>query len=229
MNILITNDDGIQASGILLLAQWARKLGTVTVCAPAAQQSGASHSISIHRNMHIAPAAPLLDGIETWQVDSSPADCVRWGTLGLNRTYDLVLSGVNRGYNLGEDIVYSGTCGAIFEAGTRGLKGIAISAEHHIEQLPMQYLDDMWAFIVNNKLLEKYSLLNVNFPPDSKGVKLTTQGGAYFTDDFVHLGDNIYQQQGYCVHNNRHDLHVDTDATVDGWTTVSPLTIRRSV
>lgn len=226
LNVLIVNDDGMDADGIVALTEWAKKLGNVTVCAPKNQQSGKSHGITIHDGIEIIR---LDREIETWQVDSTPADCVRWGTIGLNRTYDLVLSGINRGYNLGDDIAYSGTCGAIFEAGFRGLKGIAISTDFITLSAAVEWLDRVWEYVRENKLFEKNSLYNVNIPPKALGIRMTQQGEAYYSDWFVKVGENVYTQDGYCAHENRHDLRYDTDATVDGWVTITPLTVKRDV
>ncbi len=126
MKILLTNDDGIQSEGLMIVAKWAKKLGDVTVSAPKFEQSGKSHSIDIHNPFEVKKV-DYLDGVRAFSVDSSPADCVRFATLGLHETYDLVISGINKGLNLGEDIMYSATNGAIFESCTRGLKALALS------------------------------------------------------------------------------------------------------
>ena len=103
MRILITNDDGIFSHGIRLLAEWAVKLGEVTVVAPKNEQSGKSHAINFTEPIEINKVE-LMAGVEAYSCDSTPADCVRYGIVGLGRSYDLVLSGINRGYNLGDDI-----------------------------------------------------------------------------------------------------------------------------
>jgi len=224
LKILITNDDGIGAEGIKALTEWAGKLGTVTVCAPKTQQSGKSHSITIHDSIEIVKTD---DKVETWRVDSSPADCVRWGTLGLNRTYDFVFSGINRGYNLGDDIAYSGTCGAIFEAGYRNIKGIAFSTDVGTLEEAKVHLDRVWEYFKRNKLFEQCNLYNVNIPPKPVGIRITKQGSVFYTDDFRPIGENLYEQNGYCVHESEHNLELDTDATTDGWITITPLSIAR--
>ena len=128
MKILITNDDGIASSSLPRLADWAEQFGEVTVIAPCVEQSGRSHAIDFHAPIEIKRVT-LEGGREAWSVASTPADCVRFGFLGLKEHYDLVLSGVNRGYNLGADIVYSGTIGAIFEAARMGTRAIAFSCD----------------------------------------------------------------------------------------------------
>ena len=127
LKILITNDDGINNIGIRLLANWAKQYGEVTVIAPKVEQSAKSHAIDIRGAFEIKKV-PFMEGVEAYSVDSTPADCVRFGVIGLKQKYDLVLSGINKGVNVGDDIVYSGTCAAVFEAARMGLKGIAFSA-----------------------------------------------------------------------------------------------------
>ena len=113
MRILIVNDDGIDTLGIRLLATWAKKYGEVTVVAPKVEQSGKSQAIEFVQPVEIKKV-PFMEGVTAYSMASTPADCVRFGFVGLNQTYDLVLSGINRGVNVGSDIVYSGTVGAIF-------------------------------------------------------------------------------------------------------------------
>ena len=141
MKILVTNDDGIDAKGIRLLAAWAKKLGEVTVCAPKSQQSAKSHAITVHHPIEIK-RVEFMEGVEAYSVDSTPVDCVRFGTIGLNRNYDLIVSGVNNGFNMGEDILYSGTVAAIFEADLRSANGIAFSTEWHNFEPARLHIDE---------------------------------------------------------------------------------------
>ena len=104
MKILITNDDGIGAEGIKILASWAKKLGEVTVSAPKMQQSAKSHAINIHDSIAVRKV-DFLEGVTAYEVDSTPVDSVRYATLGLGVHYDLILSGVNRGFNMGVRIL----------------------------------------------------------------------------------------------------------------------------
>lgn len=228
MKILITNDDGIDSEGLAILVRWAVKLGEVTVVAPQKQQSGKSHAITIHSPFEVRSATLGLGEIAAYSVNSTPVDCVRFGTLGLNAKYDLILSGINRGYNLGEDVLYSGTVGAIFEAALRKTHGIAFSTVHTTFEHAEKALDDVWKYFTAQDLFSHNLVYNVNVPTDPKGILLTRQGGAYFSDEFVDMGDGTWQQNGYCVHDNKHDLSLDTDATIDGYITVTPLTVDRS-
>ena len=115
MKILITNDDGAGAVQLLPLICWCRRLGDVTVVVPKFEQSGKSHSIEIHKAFEAKQVA-LSEDVTIWTVDSTPADCVRFACSGLKLTFDLVISGVNRGLNLGHDTMYSGTFAAACEA-----------------------------------------------------------------------------------------------------------------
>ena len=126
MRILITNDDGIFAPGIRTLCEFARTKGEVTVVAPKVEQSGKSHAIDFPRPIEIKEVE-LMEGVRAFSMDSTPADCIRFAYFGLGEKFDLILSGINRGFNLGKDIVYSGTAGAIFEGGRLGIPGIAFS------------------------------------------------------------------------------------------------------
>lgn len=226
MKILVTNDDGINAEGIKILASWARKLGEVTVSAPKVQQSAKSHAINIHDSIE-ALKVDFMDGVTAYAVDSTPVDSVRFATLGLGVHYDLILSGVNRGFNMGEDILYSGTAACVFEAALRGSKGIAFSTDYRDFSEAAKQLDAIYDYFVKNDLFAYNGIYNVNIPLDAKGIKWTRQGGAYFTDEFIKVRDNYYDQQGYSVYQYGDDLTLDTDAVMNGYVSVTPLSTRR--
>ena len=228
MRILITNDDGYSAEGIRALALWAKKLGEVTVIAPKVEQSGKSHAIDFTRPIEIKEVDEI-PGVRTVYVDSTPADCIRYAILGENQTYDLVLSGINRGVNMGVDLVYSGTCGAIFEAGRLGHRGIAFST--YVDTIPdaASQLDEIWSFIEKHNLLGENLLYNVNIPKASKGIKVTQQGSPYFSDAFVRVDGDIFEQQGHKIEDVcPQDMTRDTVATEAGYTTITPLLTTRT-
>lgn len=227
MKILVCNDDGINAEGIKILATWAKKLGEVTVSAPKVQQSAKSHAINIHEGPIEVKQVPYIDGVTAYEVNSTPVDSVRFGTLGLNAEYDLILSGVNRGFNIGEDILYSGTVANVFEASLRGSKGIAFSTDHRSFTEAEKWLDKIWDYFVTNDLLSYNNIYNVNIPLDAKGIKWTKQGGAYFTDEFIEVGQGLYSQEGYSIYKHGENLTLDTDAVMNGYVAVTPLSTRR--
>ena len=229
MRILITNDDGYSAEGIRALALWAKKLGEVTVIAPKVEQSGKSHAIDFTRPIEIKEVNEI-PGVRTVYVDSTPADCVRYAILGEGEKYDLVLSGINRGVNMGVDLVYSGTCGAIFEAGRLGHKGIAFSAYYDTNfEAEAKELDTIWSFIEKNNLLAENDLYNINIPKASKGIKVTKQGSAYFSDEFVRVDGDIFEQRGHKIEDVcPEDMSRDTVATEAGYITITPLMTTRT-
>ena len=226
MRILVTNDDGIDAEGIKILASWARKLGEVTVSAPKMQQSAKSHAINFHDHIEVHKV-PYIDGVTAYVVDSTPVDSVRFATLGLEKQFDLVLSGVNKGFNIGEDILYSGTVGNIFEASLRGHKAIAFSTDPTDFAEATKRLDEIYDYFVKHDLLAHNDIYNVNIPLNSKGIKWTKQGGPYFTDQFVKIDDTHYHQQGYSIYKHDTDLTLDTDAVMNGYIAISPMSTRR--
>ena len=120
MRILITNDDSVSASQLIPLIRFCQGLGEVTTVVPKYEQSGKSHSIELHKPFEVKHIE-LEPGLWVYTVDSSPADCVRYAVLGMEKEFDLVISGINRGYNMGGDIMYSGTAGAVFEAVSLGM------------------------------------------------------------------------------------------------------------
>lgn len=227
MRILITNDDGINAPALPHLVRWARKLGEVTVVAPKVEQSGKSHAIDFTRPIEIKEVK-IADDVTVWSMDSTPADCVRFAVLGKKWEFDLIISGINRGFNLGKDIVYSGTCGAIFEGARLGIKGLALSTDPRDFIAAISRLDDVWQLIEGNNLFDKSRLYNVNIPLEDNGFCYTRQGGIYFFDEFKYLGDNMYEQSGGILETDSCDLTLDTDAIRHDYISVTPLTAERT-
>ncbi len=227
MRILLTNDDNIQSEGLLRLADWARKLGEVVIVAPKVEQSAKSHGINI-RTPFYAAKVDTLPGIESYAVDSTPADCVRYAVAGLEKNFDLVISGINKGFNMGQDILYSGTVSAAFEANTYGIKAIALSTDPRSWDPGISALDRVWAYFQEHRLLEKGNLFNVNIPLEQKGFCITRQGGPYFRDTFFPIENDLVMQKGHMVYKLQEDLTLDTDATMNGYISVSPLTVDRT-
>ena len=222
MRILITNDDGIGAPALAPLAAWASQLGEVTVIAPRVEQSGKSHAIDFTRPIEIKKV-DRWENVRAFYMDSTPADCIRFAVLGMNERYDIILSGINRGFNLGKDIVYSGTAGAIFEGGRLGIPGIAFSTQPDTFDGAVKYLDKAYNFIVDNGLLDKNLLYNVNLPNAHGDIRITRQGGIYFRDEFYDRGNNIWEQGGYIIETNEGDPTLDTDSVRDGYISITPL------
>ncbi len=227
MRILITNDDGLQAAQLVPLIKWCQKLGDVTTFVPKFEQSGKSHSFQIRTPFEVKQVE-LEPGITVWSVDSTPADCVRMAVLGLGMEFDLVVSGVNRGLNIGADIMYSGTCAAASEAVNLGMKAIALSTPPENYGHATDCLDRVWEFIRKHDLLSKNDIYNVNIPAEPKGIRITRQGGPYYSDDFPPIGNDLYRPSGKPIWVDRQDDTLDTDATLHGYISVTPLTIDRT-
>lgn len=227
MKILITNDDGIGAAQLPNLIRWCQKFGDVTTVVPKFEQSGKSHGIEIHKPFE-AKKVELEPGLTVWTVDSTPADCVRFAILGLGLEFDLAISGVNRGLNIGADIMYSGTVGAACEAVNLGVKAIALSTPPTNYDHATEQLDKVFAFIRSQNLLQMNDIYNINIPSDPKGIRITRQGGPYYSDDFRPEENDMYRPCGKPVWVDRNDDTLDTDATLHGYISVTPLTVDRT-
>lgn len=227
MNILITNDDSITAAQLLPLIRWCKKLGTVTTVVPKFEQSGKSHGIEI-RHAFEAKQVELAPGVTVWSVDSTPADCVRFAVLGLGESYDLVISGVNRGLNIGTDILYSGTVSAACEAVNLGMKAVALSTTQEYYDHATDHLDEVWAFVREHDLLSHHNIYNINIPASHRGIRVTRQGGPYYCDDYISLGNDMYQPKGRPIWEDQNDYTLDTDATLNGYISITPLTIDKT-
>jgi len=163
MNIMVTNDDGIHAAGIRALAEAMAELGTVTVIAPDRERSAASHSLTLHSPLRVFE---LRKG--WYAVDGTPTDCVNMGIHNmLPIAPDLVVSGINHGANLGDDITYSGTVAAAMEANLMGIPAIAFSLatfanSHHFSDAARIAVQVARQLITNGLFLDTF--LNVNIP-----------------------------------------------------------------
>ena len=229
MRILITNDDGIYAEGVLPLVQWAKTKGEVTVVAPKVEQSAKSHGIEIHKAFE-AKKVDLCEGVEAWAVDSTPADCVRLAILGLHMEFDLVISGINRGLNIGRDIMYSGTVSAVFEAGNLGVNAMAVSTSPAYYADAAREMDKIWDFMAEKNLFGKNQMWNVNIPTGgSEEFRFTRQGGNYYSDNFRPDPEDMYFPCGVDVFAACGSKEFDTDAVlVDKVISVMPITLDRT-
>src|SRR3954465_13152614 len=157
MRLLATNDDGILAHGIECLCAAAEPLGEVTVVAPDREQSATSHSLTLHH-----PLRPVRRGDNTWQVDGTPTDCVMLALEALMpEKPDFVLSGINHGQNMGEDVLYSGTVAAAMEGLALGIPSIAVSFAGGDLRADVSMLRDQVATV--QRILEHFCVLD-RFP-----------------------------------------------------------------
>jgi 5'-nucleotidase len=193
--ILVTNDDGINAPGLKLLAKVARSLcRDVWVVAPELEQSGASHSLTLSRPLRIRKL-----GMRRYAVDGTPTDCVLLAvnTILRDRRPDLVLSGINAGANLGEDVTYSGTVAAAIEATLLEVPAIAFSQHYENRRsIPWKTAEAHAAKVIKRLTAlpwPRNTLINVNFPAvpadKVKGIAATRQGRRKIGDGVVERAD----------------------------------------
>jgi 5'-nucleotidase len=196
MRLLCTNDDGILAHGLKCLVTAAEGLGEVTVVAPDREQSATSHSLTLHH-----PVRPIPRGERRWQVDGTPTDCVMLAVEALmEERPDFVLSGINHGQNMGEDVLYSGTVAAAMEGISIGIPSVAISFAGGDLRADVSMLDDqieplrsLLAHLTSLPAFPPNTLLNVNLPPvrgeEIKGVRLTRLGRRVYSDSIKRMQD----------------------------------------
>jgi 5'-nucleotidase len=233
MRLLLTNDDGILAHGLDCLRRAAEPLGDVTIVAPDREQSAMSHSLTLHH-----PLRPVRRGERRWQVDGTPTDCVMLAVEALlPERPDWVLSGINHGQNMGEDVLYSGTVSAAMEGLAFGIPSIAISFAGGDLRADVSMLDGL--IPVLTPLLEhltrlpnfpKDTLLNVNIPPrkagEVQGVRLTRLGRRVYSNSLQPMKDpwgrDIYWIGGGQIEWTGSD-DSDFRAIEEGYISVTPL------
>lgn len=229
MNILVTNDDGILAPGLALLAEVCRAVAHVTVVAPDREQSGTSHSLTLHR-----PLRPQRRPDGAFQVDGTPTDCVMLAVQALMpERPDFVFSGVNHGPNMGEDVLYSGTVAAAMEAVMLGVPGIGVSFAGHSPETLSTYGDMLMQLVRRITSVPSYpaeTLLNVNLPPvpasEVRGIKVTALGSRFFSESLTRMKDpwgrEIYWVGGGTI-TWTGGVESDHAAVHEGYVSITPL------
>ena len=228
MRILVTNDDSISSEVLLPLAKWAKQFGEVTVVVPKYEQSGKSHCIEIHKAFEVVEVPFDDPEIKAYTVDSSPADCIRYAIEGMHLEFDFIISGINRGLNIGIDMIYSGTVGAVFEAACFNIPAVALSTEPGGFEEALAALDTIKEFFIQHELIKKNNIYNINIPKGSKGIRITRMGGRYFTDDFLPQENNMFLPTGRSIWQDSGDYTIDTNAVLTGYTSILPLTLNRT-
>jgi 5'-nucleotidase len=228
MDILVTNDDGIQADGIRALADALAPLGTVSIIAPDREQSAASHALTLHRPLRVRKIA---DGIMS--VDGTPTDAVLLGVHGfLKRKPALVVSGINHGPNMGSDVMYSGTVAAASEGTFLGIPSVAISLATwgQADFAPAARVARNLVGGLLRRGLSAHTCLNVNVPAipyeQIKGVRLTRLGKRVYRDVVVEKTDprgKLYYWIGGEEPTWEHDEASDFTAVEEGFVSVTPL------
>jgi len=178
--ILISNDDGVRAPGLLAMALALKQVGEITIAAPSDNQSGKGHSITIGEPMYVDKVT-LQPGLDAYSITATPASCVKIGLGALvSAKPDLVVTGINHGYNLGRVTYVSGTVGAAREAALSGIPAIAAStANERTDYAPAAEVVRQVVEMARKNGLAPGVILNVNIPPGTsaaiKGIQLTRQ------------------------------------------------------
>jgi 5'-nucleotidase len=223
--ILVTNDDGVYSEGVRALARALERLGEVTVVAPLGDASAIGHALTLSRPLRLEQ---LEDRI--WAVDGTPTDCVNLGvTRVLDGVPDLVVSGINTGYNLGDDVTYSGTVSAAMEGTLVGAPSIAVSL---CRQREYDFRQAAWAAVeVATGVLERglppRTFLSLNVPPvRARGFRVTVQARRRQTTT-VRLGEDPRGRKYYWIEEVQSDWEPDPrcdyEAVRAGWISVTPL------
>jgi 5'-nucleotidase len=196
MRILVVNDDGVYSPGIAALARAARGFGDVRVVAPDVEQSSAGHSITASRPVRYKRTR-LGEDIEAYRVNGTPADCVALGAYHWGHV-DVVLSGINLGPNLGNAIWHSGTLAAAKQAVLLGMRGVALSTVAGDDAEDLSGIEP-WVEDTLKLLLEDAecpALVNVNFPPEPRGMRWTSQAVSQYDGQIVAdtdpMGRDVY-------------------------------------
>jgi 5'-nucleotidase len=234
MKILVTNDDGIFADGLWALVKELKKIAQVVVVAPDRELSAMGAAVSLHQPVIVRRLAPVATGVESYAVEGTPADCVilALGKLAKDKI-DLIISGINRGANLGDDVLISGTVGAALQGSLHGLPALAISATRG-DNL---YFDDAAKFAallarkIDSHALPTNTCLNVNLPnlPREKinGVKITYPAIKSHTDIVEERYEGKHQYYWFV----RQRVNKPIDEKTDTWAiehdniSISPLLI----
>ena len=228
MKILITNDDSISSAVLLPLAKWAKQFGEVTVVVPKYEQSGKSHCVEFRKAFEVKQVLFDDSDIKAYTVDSTPADCVRFAMEGMQPTFDFVISGINRGLNIGIDVLYSGTLGAVFEAASFGLPAVALSTKSGGFEEAIEALDEIKDFFIRHDLMKKNSLYNINIPIHHKGIRITRMGERYYVEGFLPQGNDMYILTYEETEPDSDDNSIDINAAMSGYISVTPLTLDRT-
>jgi len=239
-SILVTNDDGVHSPGIHALAAALRAVGDVTIVAPVSESSAIGHALTLARPLRLERVAALGD--EVYSVDGTPTDCVNIAlTMVLERKPDVVVSGINKGYNLGDDVTYSGTVAGAMEAALLGIPGIAVSLERTPDAFDFtaaaRAATSITSTLLQHGRLEQHAhgqhglpprtFLNVNVPQRAlNGFRATVQAKRNHVTKVTQSIDPrgrpyywIEEGDSEWEHDDRSDYH----AVKTGWISVTPL------
>lgn len=234
MRILVTNDDGIKAPGLKELVDGLKNLGEIFIAAPAGEKSACGHGITVHSPIKVKKINYNQD-VTAWSVEGTPADCVKLAiTTLLKQKPDIVVSGINKGANLGTDVLYSGTVSGAIEAIVLGIPALSISLDSFSSE------DFSVAKVCAAKLCKEMlsnfltpdTLLNINVPAIEKskikGYKVTKLGERKYINNFEHRtdprGNDYFWLTGQVVPPEKNsDEDLDVVAIKNNYISVTPI------
>jgi len=233
MKILVTNDDGILAPGLWALVRELKNMAQVAVVAPDREQSATGTSVTLRQPLRVQPVEPPVPGIEAYSVEGTPGDCVILALEKLVSNIGMVISGINNGLNLGEDVLISGTVGAALQGYLRGLPAIAMS----VAEAKSPYVEDaarlasLLARRISANHLPTNVFLNVNYPTlplsDIPGIRITRLASKSHIDtvDEGHDGKREYywliRKKKVASSNGKTDI----GAIEEGYVSISALAV----
>jgi 5'-nucleotidase len=224
--ILVTNDDGVRSEGIKALAEALTHLGDVTVVAPMQEASAIGHALTLRQPLRIETIAPRIFGI-----DGTPTDCVNLAISHVLKTKpDLIVSGINNGWNLGDDVTYSGTVSGALEGALLGIPSIAVSTQNRKNQFefgPSARAAATVAELVLERGIPKFIFLNINVPfGPNKGFRVTVQARrnhVTVVDERIDPRNRAY----YWIEEGQNEWEPhdrsDYQAVRDGYISITPL------
>jgi 5'-nucleotidase len=231
--IVLTNDDGVHSPGLAALKTALDPLGEVLILAPDQNRSGAARSITMDTHLWVEEVV-LPDGSLAYGMDGTPVDCVRMAALGFfDRVPDLIVSGINLGCNLGDDITYSGTVAAAFEGIMLDIPAIALSADKYHPGYDLTVPARVARLLVATALTQGFpakTLINVNVPDrtwDTLGGLRLTKLGKRIYGDKVEYRETKGNRRGYHIYNDdlgyQKEPGTDFEAIAEGFVSITPL------
>ena len=235
MKILLTNDDGIYSEGIQILKRQLDNIAEVTVIAPDRERSTIGHAMTLRKPLRIKQVK--VNG-DSWgySVNGTPTDCIIIGLLEImkNEKPDLIVSGINRGPNLGDDIIYSGTVSAAMEGAMRNIPSLALSIaayENFKFESAALFTKKIISHLIKNNLPENL-VLNINFPnidyKELKGIEITRHGKRVYQDELKKIHDpqgDIHYWLGGDLPEGKIEPDTDFEAIYNRKVSITPLTL----
>ena len=233
MNILITNDDGIDCEGIIRLAKKLSEKHRILVLAPATNMTASGHSLTIGKSLFLKKC-DIGEGIRAYSLTGTPADCVKFADSDIiDFIFDVVVSGINKGSNLGSDVVYSGTLSAALEGVLLGYPSIAFSSCADFDN-DFEGAASTASYLLDNVLdiTCKGIAWNVNIPgkpkEDMRGVRFTQTGIQIYSDLYRKVSEGEYILGGYPLEHDKNEEDCDVEWMKKNYITVTPILFNKT-